>query len=198
MTATFNESISLSTVAMTLTTPSGTTVPGSMSYNAATDTVTMQPSSALAASTLYTVTVSGAQDGSGNTMAAPFTWSFTTAGSPKVTSVTPAAGATGLAASPVVSATFNESISSSTLSFSLKGPSGVSVPAVVSYNDSTHTATLTLSAPLAGSATYTATVSNATDANGFVVTPTTWSFSTAAAPTVTGEESLAGPRRTRR
>ena len=47
-------------------------------YDAATRTATFTPTAALATSTAYTATVSGAKDAAGNTMA-PVTWSFTTA-----------------------------------------------------------------------------------------------------------------------
>ena len=65
---------------MTLTGPGGA-VPGSVAYNAATTTATFTPSSALANSTSYTVSVSGAADISGNVMS-PVSWSFSTAGPP--------------------------------------------------------------------------------------------------------------------
>ena len=44
-------------------------------------TATLTPTAALAYSTTYTATVSGAQDPAGNTMA-PITWTFTTAAPP--------------------------------------------------------------------------------------------------------------------
>ena len=49
-----------------------------MSYDDSTHTATLTPSAALAVSTTYTATVSGAADLAGNTMAAPVIWSFTT------------------------------------------------------------------------------------------------------------------------
>src|SRR5204863_679987 len=59
--------------------PSGATVAAALSYNSATFTATLQPYALLAALTTYTATVSGARDATGNVMAAPVTWSFTTA-----------------------------------------------------------------------------------------------------------------------
>src|SRR5262249_17349903 len=47
-------------------------------YNSSTNTATLTPNAALAASATYTATVSGAQDTAGNLMA-PVSWSFTTA-----------------------------------------------------------------------------------------------------------------------
>jgi hypothetical protein len=49
-----------------------------VSYDAPSKTATFTPSAALSPSTVYTVTVSGAQDAAGNTMAST-NWSFTTA-----------------------------------------------------------------------------------------------------------------------
>jgi hypothetical protein len=73
--AAFSEPVS--GAAMTLSGPAGA-VPGATAYNAATSTATFTPTASLAASSAYTVTVNGAKDAAGNTMAAT-SWSFTTA-----------------------------------------------------------------------------------------------------------------------
>ena len=57
-----------STASFTLKTASGTAVPGSASFNSADTIDTFTPTSALTAGTTYTVTVSGAQNSSGQTM----------------------------------------------------------------------------------------------------------------------------------
>lgn len=75
--ATFSEPVTAATVVMGLTGPSGA-VAGTVTYDAPSRTATFTPSVALAASTQYTVALSGARDAAGNTMA-PLTWSFTTA-----------------------------------------------------------------------------------------------------------------------
>ena len=80
VTATFSEAVQAGTPAVSLT-AGGSPVTGSTSYDAATQKVTFTPSAALAAGTAHTVTVSGARDAAGNTMAST-SWSFTTAGSP--------------------------------------------------------------------------------------------------------------------
>jgi hypothetical protein len=163
--------------------PSGTTVPATVTYDNTTFTATLTPSVALATSTTYTATVSAAQDASGNSLAAPVSWSFTTAAPviPTVTAQTPAPGATGVSKTTTVKATFNESVVASSISFVLTNPSGTAVAATVTYDNTTFTATLTPSAALAASTTYTATVSGATDANGNTMSgPVTWSFTTAA------------------
>jgi hypothetical protein len=77
VTATFSEPVQAATAQLALA-AGGSTVQGPVTYDGPTRTVTLSPSAALAASTVYTATVSGAKDPSGNTMS-PFTWSFTTA-----------------------------------------------------------------------------------------------------------------------
>ena len=76
--AVFSEPVQPGTVAFTLRDASGATVPGTQSYDDPTRTATLRPTAALAASAVYTATVSGARDLAGNPMAQPFTWSFTT------------------------------------------------------------------------------------------------------------------------
>jgi Domain of unknown function (DUF4082)/Bacterial Ig-like domain len=74
--ATLNEPLQTGTAALALKAGS-TTVTGTTAYDTTTRTVTFTPSSALALSTVYTATVSGAKDTAGNTMS-PFSWTFTT------------------------------------------------------------------------------------------------------------------------
>ena len=85
VTATFNEALNPATVTtatVLLRNPSGNLVPASITYDAATRTVTINPQSALAASTTYTVTIlggaNGVKDAAGNALSGNFTWSFTT------------------------------------------------------------------------------------------------------------------------
>jgi hypothetical protein len=78
-----------------------------------------------------------------------------------------------------VTATFNESVQSLSITFVLKDSGGNLVAAGVAYNDVTHTVTLTPAAPLSLSTTYTVTVSGATDSGGNVMAaPLGWSFTT--------------------
>jgi hypothetical protein len=116
---------------------------------------------------------------------------------PTVTAVTPVAGATGVNGGTAVSAAFSEDINPATLTsstFVLRNPSAVAVTATVSYSAATRVATLTPSAVLAGSTTYTATVSGGASgvkdlAGNPLASNAVWSFTTAVpdttAPTVT-------------
>jgi methionine-rich copper-binding protein CopC len=186
VTATFSEAIQTGTAVVTLTGPSGT-VAGSTTYDAATRTVTFTPTAAMAATTSYTASVSGAKDSAGNTMTA-VSWSFTTGAvdttPPAVTARTPAAGATGVPVTTTVTATFSEDIQPGTAAVTLTGPSGA-VTGTTTYDAPTRTVTFTPGASLASSASYTAAVSGARDVSGNVMTAVNWTFTTAA-PTQSG------------
>jgi hypothetical protein len=77
-TVTFNQAVVPSTVSFTMKTSGGTNVPGTVTFNSGNTVATFTTSSSLTASTGYTVTVSGAQNTSGQVMANPSSWSFTT------------------------------------------------------------------------------------------------------------------------
>jgi hypothetical protein len=82
---TFSKQVQPATIQFALTGPGNVAVPGSLSYNSATNSVTFTPTStvmgvpALASATTYTGTVSGAQNIAGTPMASPYSWTFTTA-----------------------------------------------------------------------------------------------------------------------
>ncbi|MGX7678021.1 DUF4082 domain-containing protein [Jatrophihabitans sp. DSM 45814] len=76
--ATFTEPLDASSVALTVKDAANNPVPGATSYDATSKTVTFTPSAALSNAVKYTASVS-ASDTSGNAMAAPYTWSFTSA-----------------------------------------------------------------------------------------------------------------------
>jgi uncharacterized protein DUF4082/concanavalin A-like lectin/glucanase superfamily protein/galactose oxidase-like protein/Big-like domain-containing protein/purple acid phosphatase-like protein len=114
---------------------------------------------------------------------------------PVVTDVTPTGGASDVARSANIVADFDEQLAPTTINgstFTLKGDTGVAVPATVSYNAQTREATLDPSVPLAYQTTYTATLKGGTggvtDAAGNALTADkTWSF------TVTGQPPTEGP-----
>jgi hypothetical protein len=92
MTATFSEAMDPSTITtgtLELRGPGGSLVPSTVAYDAPSATATLTSSSALAASTGYTVRVAGgasgtvARDLAGNALAADFTWTFTTGTGPQ-------------------------------------------------------------------------------------------------------------------
>ncbi|WP_433876425.1 DUF4082 domain-containing protein [Sinomonas atrocyanea] len=81
-TATFDQDVAAASVTFTLKDSAGTAVPGNAVYASSTRTVTFTPNAALAYSTTYTANVSGATNSTGQTMASPYSWSFTTAAPP--------------------------------------------------------------------------------------------------------------------
>ena len=113
---------------------------------------------------------------------------------PTVTLTSPVNGVTGVATGTAVTATFSEPLAPATVNtstFELRNASSALVPATISYN--ANTATLTPTSPLAGSATYTATVKGgAADprvkdvAGNALAANHTWSFTTAAGSQLTG------------
>ena len=76
--ATFDRSVVASSIQFTLTGPNSQSVQGTVSYNNSNYTASFQPSTALAAGTQYTATITGATNQSGYAMTAPYSWSFTT------------------------------------------------------------------------------------------------------------------------
>jgi methionine-rich copper-binding protein CopC len=186
VTATFSEPVTPSTIAMALRDSNDTAVSGSTVYDSSTRRATFTPSAALKDSETYTATVSGAKDAAGNTMDS-VSWSFTTAAAPPadttpptITARTPASGATGVATSTAVTATFSEALQPGTTNMTLSGPGG-SVSGAVDYDSANRKATFTPNAALTASTTYTVNVSGAKDIAGNTMTAVSWTFTTAAA-----------------
>ncbi len=117
---------------------------------------------------------------------------------PRANSVSPIAGASGVRTTTQVTATFNEPLDASTMNtskFFLRTPSNTVVPATVTYNAATLTATLVPNAALAYTTVYTAvlaagikdTLGNATTADY------TWPFTTSAPPPPPPTQGPGGP-----
>jgi len=118
---------------------------------------------------------------------------------PSVTTQSPPAGATGIAVSSSVSATFSTYLDPSSVTpttFRLTDPLGAVVPAHVSYDDDTKTATLTPDAALETGVAYTARLSTGIRADDETPLPAavTWNFSTVppAPPTVLATSPVDG------
>ena len=186
---TFSKAITTGTLAFTLKTAAGAALAAAVTYNATTRVATLNPSADLAYGTTYTASLA-ANSTDGGVMTAPVTWSFTTPPVPvaTVSGQTPAAGATGVALTSTVRGTFSIAITTSTLAFTVTGPSGA-VAGAVTYNTTSRQATFTPSAQLAYGTTYTASLSATSSAGGAMPAPATWTFSTlpAPVPTVSGQ-----------
>jgi len=118
---------------------------------------------------------------------------------PTVTARAPAAGATGVAQTANVTATFSEPVQGvSGTTFRLRNTlNGLNVPATVTMSG--NTATLTPTSPLANNTQYTATLTGGAtairDLAGNPLATTTWSFRTAldtTAPTIVSRSPAPG------
>lgn len=110
---------------------------------------------------------------------------------PTVTAVAPGANATSVGTGTNVTATFSTAVQGvSAATFVLKNAAGSSVPATVTYNATTRTATLDPSASLAADTVYTASLVGGSaairDAAGTPLASSSWTFLTGPAPVVTG------------
>ncbi|HVN67483.1 MAG TPA: Ig-like domain-containing protein, partial [Candidatus Sulfotelmatobacter sp.] len=163
--ATFSKTIDPSTAVaanFTLTSTAGA-VTGSISYDAPSKTATFTPAANLGYSLTYTASISAViKDITGNRMAAAYHWSFTTGNNPDTTpptvvSVAPANGATRVATTTTVEATFCEAMDPSTINaanFTLDH----GVTGIVSYDAVNKSAIFTPSSNLIYSTAYTATI----------------------------------------
>jgi methionine-rich copper-binding protein CopC len=157
-------------------------VTGAVTYNATTRTATLNPTASLAAGTRYTATVtSGVKDAAGNTLLTS-AWSFTTGPRQVVTAKSPAANAINVKRLANVTAKFSEHVIGSTTAFTLKKTStGALVGATVTYNATTHVATLNPRVTLSAKTRYTAVLSaRIWDLDSNTLAPTSWTFTTGA------------------
>jgi len=128
-------------------------------------TATFNPTSNLAAGTLYTATITtGVTDLAGNALASTYVWTFTTGSAadtirPFITSTIPHDTATGIAVNANVSAVFSEAMNPLTITtttFTLR--QGATLVAGAVTSPSTTTATFNPTSDLANNTVYTATI----------------------------------------
>lgn len=196
--ATFNEAMNATTIntsTFLVTGPGDAPVTGTVTYSGITATFT--PSAALAASTLYTATITtGAENPLGNALTANFVWTFTTGTIPAVISTIPLRGATDVPLNQKIIATFSQTMNSTTViapgTFTLAVTGGAIVPGTVTYVAATNTVMFAPTANLLPSTAYTATIDTAAQstAGNALAGNYAWSFTTgvttdATAPTVT-------------
>lgn len=165
----------------------GAAVPATVSYDAATRTASLQPTSRLSPSTAYTATLTtGIEATDGLPMAAQVTWSFTTGTNVAVFSTFPAENATGLSTQTSVRAVFTRALDASTVTsdaIRLLTSGGLTIGGTVTYDPNTLTATLVPSSTLAAGATFTVTAGTGVrGADGAPTDTRSWSFTTSATP----------------
>ncbi|MES2990201.1 MAG: Ig-like domain-containing protein [Pseudomonadota bacterium] len=207
VTATFSEAMDAATITssnLQLRNAANTLVAATVAYDATTRIATLTPSSALAGSTTFTMTVgTGVRDVAGNPMAAARVWSFTTVSAdttaPTVTAVNPQGGATGVSRTTTVTATFSEAMDAATITSSnlqLRNAANTLVAATVAYDATTRIATLTPSSALAGSTTFTMTVGTGVRdvAGNPMAAARVWSFTTVSADTTAPTVTAVSPQ----
>ena len=179
LSVTFSESIDPATITsqtVFLRQDGGAVVSGSLQIVGT--TVTFQPAADLAANTAYTGTITtGVEDLAGNSLAADYTWSFTTTSEvdvtpPQVLSVSPADGAQQVPLDAVIVVNYSEPITP--FEFGLLDGR----PVTVSFNSDYTTVTLTPTAGLNPGVSYTASVQSRDAAGNQMPVPFVWSFST--------------------
>lgn len=191
----FSEAMDTSTLtpATVLLVQGTTSVAGAVVPSADGMSATFTPAAPLAASSVYSATVtSGAKASGGNALAANHVWSFTTGTAadttaPAVSATTPVASATGVPINARVSATFNKPMDPATITTSTFTISPA-VAGSVAYGSAGTTATFTPSAHLANNTAYTVSIgTGATDLDGNPLDAAyTWAFTT-------GSSSALGP-----
>jgi hypothetical protein len=194
MTATFSEAMNPASITaagtFTVAAPNGVAVAGAVTYSGVTATFT--PAVALAFGTTYTATITtGAATPGGAALMGNYVWSFSTITPvPTVVATVPANGAVNVPVGQVLTATFNEAMTSASISattFTLKKTTGgVAVAGTVTYSGLV--ATFTPTAPLANSTGYTATITTGvTSVAGIPLAANySWTFTTITpTPTVT-------------
>jgi hypothetical protein len=204
ITVTFDKNLdpaSVTTTTAALTTQAGSAVPAAVTYDDSSKTVTIDPTQPLGGNAVYRVTLKGGASGIaawGGSLAADDTWTFTTGtGTPPVVmSTTPANGTSDVSVATTVKATFDRDMQASSLttsSFTLTPQLGNAVAATVTYDAASDTATLTPSAALDPTRTYTAALTTAVKgADGTsLAAAKTWTFTTADALSVTSKTPAA-------
>jgi len=195
LTATFNVAMdpaSIDSTTFTVTGPGGTAVTGVVTYVAAGSVATFTPAANLAASTMYTATITtGAMDLAGTALAQNYVWTFTTAANgqmvpPTVVLTDPLDGATAVPLNQTLSATFSKAMNPATIdgaTFKLTGPGAAAVAGLVAYAAVGNTATFNPTANLAPSTLYTATITTGAQdlAGNALASNFMWTFTTGAA-----------------
>jgi hypothetical protein len=192
VTATFAGRLDPSTVSsgsFTLTDSGGHAVAASVSYDDDTKTATLDPSGNLDKGQNYTAHLSTALRSEDEVaMAAAVSWTFATVPPtpPVVTQISPVQGATNLSSATDVDVTFDQAMSAASLSsssFTLTAPGGSVVPATVSYDSLTRTATLHPTSELSAGTQYTAALTSAvTSSAGLALGAQSWTFTTSDCP----------------
>src|ERR1700735_2544411 len=194
--ATFNAPMNPATIIATGTftlavTGGGASVPGTVTYDAASNTAVLAPNVTLTANTQFTATVTtAAQSAQGSALAANYVWNFTTGpttngSAPTVTSTDPLSGAASVPVNQKIAATFSKAMDPATISasgtFSVAETLGaIPVSGTIAYDSASNTVVFRPSATLPVNTQFTATITTtATDLTGISIAANfVWSFTT--------------------
>ncbi|MBK7903396.1 MAG: Ig-like domain-containing protein [Proteobacteria bacterium] len=198
ITASFSEPmdpLTVTTASFTLACPADNPIAGSVGYAVNGSVATFTPLADLPAGVLCAATVTNAvEDVAGNTLASPFSWTFTTGAAPDTTA--PAVSATDpvdtaadVAINTLITASFSEPMDPLTITaahFVLACPAGTPVAGAVGYAVNGSVATLTPASDLPASTTCTAQITTGAEdvAGNALAIAVNWSFTTGAAPDV--------------
>ncbi len=161
VTVNFSEPVNVTGTAFKLECPTGTPVAFTVTPASPASSFVLHPTAKLPGGVTCTATVVAAQVtdvDAGQHMAADFTASFSVHPLPSVTTVVPANGAIDVALNATVTVTFSESVSVTGSAFSLQCPTGTPVTFTVSPASPATSFTLTPTANLPGGAVCTLTV----------------------------------------
>ena len=183
-------------------------VPAGVSYDAVTNTALLDPLGSFNYGAVYTARIIGGSNGvkdiAGNALVADYSWSFTITTPPSINSVSPNSGAIDVLIASDVSAIFSKAMDENSINagtFVLHDSAENPIAASISYNNTTHTATLNPSSNLAYSTSYHATLLGGSNGVKDVVgnplaADYTWSFTTESMittpPTVTSAKPING------
>ncbi len=170
ITATFSRAMTPSTLNTSTATvrrqSGGGNLTATVTYDAPNNRVTINPSAALLAGTVYTASIStGATSADGVALASTVSWNFTTIPAPTVTATTPAANASGVAPDTSLTATFSRAMNPATLTTAsatvrVQG-SGSALPATVTYDAANNRVTIDPTANLLAGTVYQGQISTA-------------------------------------
>ncbi|HEY0510734.1 MAG TPA: IPTL-CTERM sorting domain-containing protein [Thermoanaerobaculia bacterium] len=161
VTVNFSEPVNVTGTAFKLECPTGTPVAFTVTPASPASSFVLHPTAKLPGGVTCTVTVVAAQVtdvDAGQNMAANFTASFTTDPPPTVSSVVPANGAINVALNATVTVTFSESVNVTGTAFKLECPTGTPVAFTVSPASPATSFVLTPTSNLPGGAVCTVTV----------------------------------------
>jgi hypothetical protein len=188
VTATFSKTVQgVGAGTFVLRNAAGTAIPGTVSYNAATRTATLDPSANLAVDGTFTATLVGGATSIRDTAGMPLantSWTFTTGPAPTVTGFTPGSNSTLVRRNNNLSVTFSEPVQGvGTATFTVKNAAtGALVAAAVVRNGTTNQWILDPQNALSAKTKYTVTVTGGgtsiRDLAGNQLATRTWEFTT--------------------